>query len=124
MARAAQALTPDFNEEAVVIRGTTYRFRELSIGDYEDLIKKATTTKANPLTGEEDEVIDNALLLKMMVLRCSVSPKLTAESLANLPMRVVLKLNQTVNKMHYGEEPESQPTEDEDTAEDESKGNG
>ena len=123
MPRAAHALTPDFSEETVVIRGVSYRLRELSIGDYEDLVKKATTTKSNPMTGEEDEQVDNALLLKLMVIRCSVAPKLTAETLSNLPMRVVLKLNQTVNKMHYGDEPESKPTEDEEVSEEESKGN-
>lgn len=123
MPRAAHALTPDFSEETVVIRGVSYRLRELSIGDYEDLVKKATTTKSNPMTGEEDEQVDNALLLKLMVIRCSVAPKLTAEALSNLPMRVVLKLNQTVNRMHYGDEPESKPAEEEEVSEEESKGN-
>ena len=123
MPRAAHALTPDFSEETVVIRGVSYRLRELSIGDYEDLVKKATTNKTNPLTGEDDEQIDNALLLKLMVIRCSVAPKLTAEALSNLPMRVVLKLNQTVNKMHYGDEPESKLAEEEEASEEESKGN-
>jgi hypothetical protein len=114
-------LTPEFSEETVVIRGVPYRLRELSIGDYEDLVKKATINKTNPLTGEDDDQIDNALLLKLMVIRCSVAPKLNAEALSNLPMRVVLKLNQTVNKMHYGDEPESKPAEEEE--EEEPKGN-
>lgn len=108
MASRSQALTPDFNEEEVTLRnGVTYRLRELSIGDYDELVAKATKKVTNPLTGEDAETIDNAVLLKMMVLRCSVDPKLTAESLSNLPMRVVLKLNKTVNLMHYGEEPET-----------------
>jgi len=123
MPRAAHALTPEFSEETVIIRGVSYRLRELSIGDYEDLVKKATTTKTNPLTGEDDEQVDNALLLKLMVIRCSVAPKLNAEALSNLPMRVVLKLNQTVNKMHYGDEPESKPAEEEEVSEEEPKGN-
>ncbi len=118
---ASHPITPDFLEEEVTVRGATFRLRELSIGEYDDLIKKATTPRTNPLTGEETEVIDNALLLKLMVLKCSVAPKLTPEALANLPMRVVLKLNQTVNRMHYGDEPESEkPAEDD---EEESKGN-
>lgn len=105
--RASTPISPDFLEEEVSVRGMTFRLRELSIGDYDDLVKKATKTVSNPITGEEDESIDNALLLKLMVLKCSVEPKLTPESLANLPMRVVLKLNQTVNRMHYGDEPET-----------------
>jgi len=106
--RAASPLTPDFLEEEVTVRGMTFRLRELSIGDYDELVKKASKPVTNLATGQEDEIIDNALLLKLMVLRCSVEPKLTAEALSNLPMRVVLKLNQTVNRMHYGDEPETE----------------
>ncbi len=107
MASKTQTLTPDFLEESVVIRGATFRLRELSIGDYDELVKKATTKKANIVTGEDEETIDNSLLLKLMVLKCAVDPHLTPETLAGLPMRAVLKLNQTVNRMHYGDEPES-----------------
>ena len=122
MTPRATSLTPDFLEEEVTVRGMTFRLRELSIGDYDELVKKATTKVANPLTGQDDESIDNSLLLKFMVLRCSVEPKLTPELLSNLPMRVVLKLNQTVNKMHYGDEPETEKKAD-DAAEETPKGN-
>jgi len=122
MTPRAASLTPDFLEEEITVRGMTFRLRELSIGDYDELVKKATTKVANPLTGQDDESIDNSLLLKFMVLRCSVDPKLTPESLAGLPMRVVLKLNQTVNKMHYGDEPETEKKAD-DAAEETPKGN-
>lgn len=113
MARAAarQPLTDDFLEEELTVRGQTFRLRELSIGDYDELVRKATRSTPNPLTGEDNEVIDNALLLKLMVLKCCVDPKLTPESLATLPMRVVLKLNQTVNRMHYGDEPATEKAE-------------
>ena len=122
MTPRAASLTPDFLEEEITVRGMTFRLRELSIGDYDELVKKATTKVANPLTGQDDETIDNSLLLKFMVLRCSVEPKLTPEALANLPMRVVLKLNQTVNRMHYGDEPETEKKAD-DAAEETPKGN-
>lgn len=122
MTPRAASLTPDFLEEEITVRGMTFRLRELSIGDYDELVKKATTKVANPLTGQDDETIDNSLLLKFMVLRCSVEPKLTPETLANLPMRVVLKLNQTVNRMHYGDEPETEKKAD-DAAEETPKGN-
>lgn len=120
MSRPA-SLTPDFLEEEVIVRGTTFRLRELSIGDYDELVRKATTKQTNSLTGEETETIDNSLLLKFMVLKCSVVPKLTPEALANLPMRVVLKLNQTVNRMHYGDEPETEKKEE--AEEETAKGN-
>ncbi len=121
MARA-QILTPDFLEEEVTVRDVTYKLRELSIGDYDELVRKATSKTVNPLSGVEDETIDNALLLKLMVLKCSVEPKLTPETLAGLPMRVVLKLNQTVNRMHYGDEPET-VKKDGESEEEPAKGN-
>lgn len=123
MASKTQTLTPDFLEESVVIRGATFRLRELSIGDYDELVKKATTKKANTITGEDEETIDNSLLLKLMVLKCAVDPRLSAESLAGLPMRAVLKLNQTVNRMHYGDEPESTAPSDGDAPEEPAQGN-
>lgn len=118
MPSKAATLSPDFLEEDVVIRGATFRLRELSIGDYDELVRKSTTSKLNAVTGETDETIDNSLLLKLMVIKCSVDPKLNAESLSALPMRAVLKLNQTVNRMHYGDEPEpvKKPGEENGTA--------
>ena len=110
MART-NALNTDFSEQTITLRGETYRLRELSIGEYDELVIKATTTRPSPITGEEEERLDNALLLKLMVLKCLVEPKLTAEGLASRPMRVVLKLNQTVNRMHYGDEPEEKKAE-------------
>lgn len=118
----ARTLTPDFNEEVVKIRGQEFRLRELSIGEYDDLVKKATTERTNPMTGEEEEQTDNQLLLKLMVLKCVVEPKLSAEKLGELPMRVVLKLNQTVNRMHYGDEP-TEEGEADAADEEEEKGN-
>jgi hypothetical protein len=52
-----------------------------------------------------------------------IDPKLNAEKLAVMPMRVVLKLNQTVNKMHYGEEPSEDVKPEEAGEEDDKKGN-
>ena len=122
----ATAMTPEFNEETVKIRNIDYRLRELSIGEYDGLVELATSTKTNPMSGAEEEEIDNTVLLKFMVLKCVVDPKLTAEKLSALPMRVVLKLNQTVNRMHYGDEPvetAKEGDEEEVEEEEEAKGN-
>ena len=119
----ASALTPDFIEEAITIRGVTYRLRELSIGEYDDLVKLATTPRTNPMTGEVEEETDNTALLKFMVLKCVIDPKLSAEKLSSLPVRVVLKLNQTVNRMHYGDEPTEDAKPGDEEEEEEPKGN-
>ena len=124
MARASAALTDDFVEDEVTIRGKTYKFRELSIGDYDDLVKKATRTVPNPLTGQDDEQIDNALLLKLMVMKSSTEPKLTPEALANLPTRIAFALNTRVNRLHYGDPDEGiDKPKPGDDGEDESQGN-
>jgi hypothetical protein len=59
-----------------------------------------------------------------MVLKTCVEPRLTPSALDTMPMPVVLKLNQTVNLMHYGDEPELPIEEDEDKTEGETTGNG
>lgn len=106
MARGA-ALSPDFDEQVVTVRGVDYKLRELSIGEYDDLQKKATVTRTNPLTGEDREETDTVLLLRLMVLACVVDPKLTSEKFAQMPMRAAGRLNAAVNRMHFGDEPES-----------------
>ena len=118
--RVSANLDPEPVEVILHIREKKYRLRELTIGEYDDLVKKATTKKEGPL-GNEIEDLDNVLLLRLMVLKCCVEPKLTPELLSSLPMRMVGKLNQTVNSMHYGDEPETEKEEDSD--EGEAKGN-
>lgn len=130
MARTATTMTPEFNEEVVTLRGVDYRLRELSIGEYDGLVALATEKRINPITGQDEEDIDNTALLKFMVLKCVIDPKLSAEKLAGLPMRVVLKLNQTVNRMHYGDEPVAEKKKDDEAEEpeaekkEEDQGNG
>jgi hypothetical protein len=123
---SAAKLTEVPAEKAINLRGTVYRFRELSIREYDDLVKKATTMKPNLMTGQEEEDVDSTLLLRFMVLKACIQPKLTQSALDELPMPVVLKLNQTVNLMHYGDEPELPVDEDEegDSSEGEAGGNG
>ena len=121
MTPKVQPLTPEFLEEEVVIRGVTYKFRELSIGEYDELVRKATTPRPNPITGIDEDVVDNTVLLRLMVIACAVEPRLTAETLSRFPMRAAIKVNQTVNRMHYGDEPASEKKDEE--GEDGKKGN-
>jgi hypothetical protein len=118
----AHALTLDSTEKTINVRGIEYRFRELTIGEYDDLTSKATSNRPNPVTGQDEEVIDRELLLRLMVMKSSVEPRINAEALSSLPMRVAFKFNQTVNEMHFGDEPEGEKKED-DEPEEESKGN-
>jgi hypothetical protein len=122
MTSKVQPLIPDFLEDEVTVRGVTYRFRELSISDYDDLVARATTPQPNQF-GVVEDMVNNTLLLKLMVIKCSTTPKLTAEVLASMPMRAALTLNRLVNRMHYGDEPEPEKKDEADEEEDGKKGN-
>jgi len=108
------ALGPEFNEQVVSIRGVDYKLRELSIGEYDDLQKKATVMRTSPLTGEDREETDTVLLLRLMVLASVIDPKMTPDKFAAMPMRAAGRLNAAVNRMHFDPEPESETKKVED----------
>lgn len=99
-------LSADPPVKHIKIRGVDFRIRELTIGEYDDLEKKATSERPNPVNpdGPSIEVVDRQQLLRMMVLKCVVEPHLTASKFADLPARVALGLNDYVNKMHFPDE--------------------
>ena len=99
-------LTAEPMTKTVEIRGIRFKIRELTIGEYDELEKKATTKRPNPVNpdGPEIEVTDRSQLLRLMVLKCVVEPRLTPSKLADLPMRVALGLNDVVNGMHFPDE--------------------
>ena len=81
-------LTAEPMTKTVEIRGIRFKIRELTIGEYDELEKKATTKRPNPVNpdGPEFEVTDRSQLLRLMVLKCVVEPRLTPSKLADLPM--------------------------------------
>jgi hypothetical protein len=79
-------------EVSVTIRGVHYKFRELTIGEYEKLLKMAEGPNGRT---------DNVLLLKLMVKEAMVEPKRTLEEQAKTPMPVARRLNDIVNEMHF-----------------------
>lgn len=100
---AATKMTDEFKTEEITIRGQTYRFRELSANEYDEIMKIAS--------GPDDNA-DLALVLKMMAVKSLIDPQMTAEEMGNKPYPVYSKLLQTVNKLHFavdetGEAPNS-----------------
>ena len=81
------------------IRGRTYRFTELPIGEYDKCVKSATSKQPDGLGGEE-EVIDNTLLMRLLINK-SADPKPSPEVGAR-EYRAFAKI---VNDLHYGDEP-------------------
>jgi hypothetical protein len=90
---AKNVLTEEFRTEELVIRGVTYKFRELSATEYDDIIKMA----AGP-----DDNAELGTVLKLMASKCLLEPDLTPEQLGAKPYPVYNKILQTINKMHFG----------------------
>jgi hypothetical protein len=107
-------------------RDVTYKVTELSIGEYDDIVKKATRKeKIRDENGvdQEIEVLDNTLQSRMMLKACVVEPEKV--DITKLGTRLTLALNGIVNRLHYGIEPDAlrQPKKADDD-EDKKPGNG
>lgn len=98
--KSAAALKVQPNERRVKIRGVVYTLRELTIGEYDECVAKATEKRVNPVTDREEDVVNNQTLLRFMVAK---SCGLSLQKQADLEMPVVLTLNKIVNDMHFPE---------------------
>lgn len=94
----------EFITRTITLRGREYTFRELDVGKYDELVEMATSRNDT-----DEEMIDNALLRKLMTVATCVDPKLP-EGLTGLPMRLANKLSITAQEVNYGVEPEEQVT--------------
>lgn len=89
-------VSDEFRVEEVTIRGTTYKMRELSANEYDEILKIATPP-------DEDQA-DLATVLKMMASKSLVEP--AGLDLGSKPYPVYSKILQTVNKLHFSDEKE------------------
>lgn len=96
----------DFATVDILLRGRNYHFVELSVDKYDDLVKMATI-KSKTAEGEDQELIDNSVLRKLMTLASLQDPKLT--TLQGLGMRLQQKLVNVAAELNYGDEPEEKP---------------
>lgn len=110
--KSEATLTEEFREESVTLRGTTYRFREISGTTYEEIIKMAQ--------GEDGEA-DLATVLKLMIPESLVSPKLSTEQIYAKPLPVLTAIQGVVNRMHFRDEPQETPAEEDDEPKNESE---
>ncbi len=98
---SAVKLSDEFRTEDVVIRGTTYKLRELSAREYDDIIKIAS--------GPDDNA-DLSVVLKMMAIKSITEPAITSdEQLLAKPYGVYSKILQAVNKLHFGSDEDTSP---------------
>lgn len=90
------ALNEEFYEETVTLRGTTYRFRELTGAQYEDFVK---------ICEGPDGTSDLGAVLKLMIPASMLEPKLTADQIMAKPLPIYNALAGVVNRMHFRTEP-------------------
>jgi hypothetical protein len=101
-----------FARDEITLRGVTYKFRELSVAEYDDIVKMCSSTNE---AGEE--LIDNRLLSQMMTVESCETPKMTTEKMRKLGMRLSRKLNNVASSLNYGDEPEDKPEKEPDVQE-------
>jgi hypothetical protein len=121
------APSPTAADAKVEIRGVRYEFRELTISEYDKLMKQATREEVDD-DGETQEMTDSSLLLRLLILKSCVSPKITADDLNQIPTRIYRSIARVVNDLHYAEEPVKQIKDEDEVAADPTeetpKGNG
>lgn len=96
-------MTEEFLEDSVTLRGTTYKFRELSGERYEELLKEAEGP---------DGTADLSTVLRLMIPESLIDPKLTTEQIYRKPLPVVTAIQNHVNRLHFRTEPEETTTEE------------
>jgi len=72
-----------------------FTFRELSVKENDEAVEAAK----NP-----DGTTNGRLLMRLMVIRCSVEPKLTSDSISKLPHRIYLRLCDVVTELNAADE--------------------
>jgi hypothetical protein len=89
-------------------RGEVYLVRELPIGEYDEIVKKATRKEkvTDPDTGVSNEVdmLDQNLQSRLMLKECLVEP--ASLDVKKLGTRLTVALNRAINNLHYGDEPD------------------
>jgi hypothetical protein len=106
----------------VEVRGSRFTFRELDISEYDKLVKAATHQEADD-DGIMQDVTDSTLLLRLMIPKSCIDPKLTPDIVAAMGSRGYRALARIVNELHYGDEPVTRVKDDETPAEETPKGN-
>ncbi len=100
------ALNEEFETRRFKMRGQEFVLRELSISDYDKLVAQCTSIKVNS-EGEEEEVTDNRLLIRLLIDKSMVQPKTLPSS-----TRLVRALEREVQDLHFGLEPIERPSDD------------
>jgi hypothetical protein len=94
-----------FAEHRAVYRGTEYLLREVDTDTFDECVKKATSTTFRD-DGSEDELIDQKILVRLLLERSLVKPKMSLSDFGKQGMRLISQLERDVRELHFGVEPE------------------
>lgn len=101
---SAADLKKDPSVKRVEIRGSRYTLRELTIGEYDACVAAATEKRADPVTGRDEDAVNQQTLLRMMVAKSVTDANgrsLSISRQADIAMPVQVTLNRIVNDMHF-----------------------
>ena len=84
-------------------RGQKFVIRECDTDTYDKCLKQGTDTVNNPMTGEDEERTDETRVLRLLLLKSIVSPKI--DSVGQLGTRLTRQLERDVRDLHFGVEP-------------------
>ena len=80
-----------FEEAVIKVKGTEFRFRELSVAENDECADAAK----NP-----DGTVNGRTMMRMMIIKSSVDPKLDADSIGSLPQRAYIKIYDAVSNLN------------------------
>lgn len=86
-----------FKDASTTINGVEWKFRELSVIENDQC--------ADGAKGPDGE-FDGRTMMRLLIIKSSVEPKLDATRLGKLPQRVYLQIARVVNDLNNSEEDE------------------
>jgi len=98
--KGVPAMAFEFATKELVIGETTYTFKELTVGENDFCADAAKGPDGN---------IDGRKMMRLMVSKSSVEPKLTIEDLAEAPNRLYVKFCEVVNDLNIPDDEEESP---------------
>jgi hypothetical protein len=94
-----------FDKITVETKAGTFEFREVDGETYDKCVEMATKTKE--VAGEEREITDMVMLLRVLADKSSVTDGLTIEKINKLPFSARQKVLVEVNKLYFPDDSES-----------------
>ena len=84
-------------------RKTKFVFEEADVATYDKCLKKATSTKEDPVTGQDVEETDENLLLRLLMRECIREPK--GLDFTTIGIRLMRQLERDIRALHFDVEP-------------------